>query len=977
MADLERDTLDQGQRTELAAALATQLDGQVRFDPVSRSMYATDASVYQIEPMGVVTPRHAEDVVQLVRICVEHGASITARGGGTSQAGQAIGPGVQVDFSRHMNRLLKLDTQAMTVQVEPGIVLDELNAQLKPHGLQLPLDLSTSSRATIGGMIANNSAGTRSVVYGKTIDYVLGLRAVLSDGSQVEIESLESGEWQRRCGQDDLEGACYRVVSQLAGEHRAEIERRYPKILRRVGGYNLDEFTALDRPFNLARIMVGSEGTLGMTTAATLRLVPLPRQQVVCSVQFADILEAMAATPLILKHGPTAVELVDRFILQTTKGRTEFEPLRDFIDGDPGAVLIVEFAGEEAGQLPDRIDALAADLQRAGLGHHVHRALEPGGQKRIWDLRKAALGLSMSQRGDAKSISFVEDTAVAPQHLRAYIERFQAILARHQIEAGFYAHASVGLLHIRPVIDMKTADGVEKFARIAEEVANLVLEYGGALSGEHGDGLARAPFQEKMFGSVLYGAFCRLKDTFDPVGLFNPGKIVRAPPLTANLRFGPDYVTPPVDSAFAFADFGGLVQATEQCSGVGACRKRLTGTMCPSYMATREEGDTTRGRANALRLALTGKLGLQGLTDERLYPVFDLCLECKACKSECPTGVDMARLKSEFLHQYQHRHGSTRRARFLARTERLAHWGSRLAPLSNWLAGGASGRWLAEKIWNLDRHRAPPPFARRSFLQWWVENGAQYRVGSAASQVVLFADTFTNYHEPQHAQAALRLAQRLGVGVEVAPRVCCGRPLISKGFLDQAAQQARETTRALAPLARADQPILFCEPSCYSAVRDDHPHLLEGAEKAAAEEVAAACLTVEEWAVQVMEEGAGSDFLRPGPERILVHGHCHQKALVGMQPTLRMLAAVPGAEVVALDSGCCGMAGSFGYEREHSGVSRTMGEHRLFPAVRELGDGAAVVAPGFSCRHQIAHGTGVQAQSPVGLVADLLNPVVE
>ena len=971
----DRDVLSEPQRAAFAEALKAQLEGEVRFDPVSRSMYATDASVYQIEPLGVVTPRRAKDVVRTVRLCAQHGASITARGGGTSQAGQAIGAGVQVDFSRHMNRLLDLDVEAMTARVEPGIVLDELNALLKPHGLQLPLDLSTSSRATIGGMIANNSAGTRSVVYGKTIDYVLGLSVVLSDGSLVEMGPLAADELARRRAQDDLEGACYRIVGSLAAAHEAEIGRRYPKILRRVGGYNLDEFTPSQRAVNLARIMVGSEGTLGMTVAATVRLVPLPRHQVVCAVQFADVLEAMAATPMILEHEPTAVELVDRFILRTTEGRTEFGPLRDFIVGDPGAVLIVEFAGEEAAQLPGRIDRLEAGLSRAGLGHHVHRALQPEAQKRIWDLRKAALGLSMSQRGDAKSISFVEDTAVAPHHLRAYIERFQAILARGDTAAGFYAHASVGLLHIRPVIDMKTADGVEKFARIAGEVADLVLEYGGALSGEHGDGLARAPFQEKMFGSVLYGAFCQVKETFDPAGLFNPGKIVHAPPLTANLRFGADYVTPQVETAFAFADFGGLAQAAEQCSGVGACRKSLSGTMCPSYMATRDESATTRGRANALRLALTGKLGLDGLADERLYPVFDLCLECKACKSECPTGVDMARMKSEFLHQYQRRHGASRRARLLAQTERLAHWGSRLAPLSNWAAGGVGGRWLAEKLLGLDRRRPLPLFARRSFLDWWALHQEQYRAAPTAPRVVLFADTFTNYHEPQHAIAAARLVQRLGAGLEVAPRVCCGRPLISKGFLDQAARQARDTARALLPLVRQGRPILFCEPSCYSAVRDDHPHLLAGDDRTAAEEVAAACLIFEEWAAHVVGAAEGAELFQPGPKRILVHGHCHQKALVGLQSTQRLLGAVPGAQVVALDSGCCGMAGSFGYELEHREVSLAIGEHRLFPAVRDLGAGETVVAPGFSCRHQIVHGTGVQAHSPAGLLASLLRPV--
>ena len=954
-----RDQLSSLEVDALRQDLENQIAGEVRFDPVYRAMHCTDASVYQIMPLGVVMPKTTDDVVEVVKLCERHGASITARGGGTSQAGQAIGAGLQLDFSKHMNHVLDLDVENRMVRVEPGMVLDELNAELKLRGLQLPLDLSTSNRATIGGMLANNSSGTRSIVYGKTIHFVEELSVVLADGSLVQMRPLSYSELEDRLTRTDREGACYRIVRDLASAHAEEIQQRYPQILRRVGGYNLDEFVSPER-FNLARILVGSEGTLGLTVAATLRLAPLPKARAVCTIQFDDLLEAMAATPVILEHNPSAVELIDRFILHTTEGRTEFEPLRNFIEGDPGAVLIVEFFGEDDTELPARIDALVESLQGRGLGHHVHRAVDKPAQERIWSLRRAALGLSMSQRGDAKSISFVEDAAVAPKHLHDYIARFQDILRKYDTEAGFYAHASVGLLHIRPVVNMKTAEGVARFEGIANEVADLVLEFGGALSGEHGDGLVRAPFQEKMFGPVLYEAFSQLKATFDPAGVLNPGKIVDAPPLTANLRFGVAYRPQEPETVFDFADFGGMVEAAEQCSGVGACRKRLTGTMCPSYMATGDETASTRGRANTLRLAMTGQLPQTELTDETLLPVLDLCLECKACKSECPTGVDMARLKSEFLNQYWLRHGVSRSARWLAQTDRIARWGSRLAPLSNWLISSSTTKRLNEKWLGLDPRRPLPRFAGRTFEDWWK---SQHRV-EREGDVAVFVDTFSNYYEPETLIATVRLAERWQNEVVIAPRVCCGRPAISKGMLEQAAQQAATTTQALLPLARQGLPIAFCEPSCYSAVVDDHPHLQRGIAKGEAEEVAAACVTFEQWAASVLNQNGGSlnSLSSPTVRRILLHGHCHQKALVGTDAAEQLLAKIPDCEVTVLDSGCCGMAGSFGYE--HYDISRAVGELRLLPAVRKLDDDGYVAASGFSCRQQVAHFTGVTALSP-------------
>ncbi len=955
----------------LRRALDGQLVGEVRWDRLSRALYSTDASVYQIIPAGVVLPANEEDVVTVVRACARHRMPLTARGGGTSQAGQAIGPGLILDCSRHLNRIREINADAGWARVQPGCVLDELNLAVRPFGLHFPLDISTSDRATIGGMIANNSSGTRSVVYGKTIDHVLEVKAVLSDGSVITAAPLDETELDQRCHQDDLEGTCYRTIRDLASRHADEIGRRYPRLLRRVGGYNLDRFTpGTSGPFNLAHILVGSEGTLAVTLEAKVRLVPLPKARAVLLVTFDDLLDALAATPAILAHKPSAVEVMDRYVLDGTRHNPEASRLRDLLHGDPVAVLIIEVQGDDAAELPSRMESIEADLRRRGFGNHYHRAPDPAGQARVWKLRRLALGLSMAEKGDAKAQSFVEDTAVVVEHLRDYIAEFLALIGRHGTRAGVYAHASVGCLHVRPVVDLKTADGVQRFESIAAGVADLVLKYGGALSGEHGDGLVRSPFQEKMFGSMLYEAFRTIKHTFDPQYLLNPGKIVDAPPLAANLRYGPAYVTPQVPTTFDFSAEGGMARAAELCAGVGECRKTRAGTMCPSYQATRDEQHSTRGRANALRLALTGQADLAGLSDPALHAVFDLCLECKACKSECPTNVDVARLKAEFLHQYYRQRGLPWRNRLFGNVARLARWGCALAPVSNWLVRSGPVRWLNEKLLGIDRRRLPPAYARRTFLHRFREL-PQGAVGGR--QVLLWPDTFTNHHEPEVGLAAVTLLRRLGCGVQVeAPGGlwCCGRPLISNGLLSEAVRHARHNVEVLHPLAAAGQAIAACEPSCLLTVKDDYPALVGRDLQAKATAVAAACLTLEELLDALWQEKKGPE-LRAGPAKVLVQGHCHQRALVGVGPMLRLLRRIPGALVIDLDAGCCGLAGSFGYEREHYEVSMRVGEQRLFPALCKEPD-AVVVAPGFSCRMQIAHATGRTALYPAALLVNLL-----
>ncbi len=945
----------------LQQELEREVQGEVRFDKISRALYSTDASVYQIEPVGVVIPKTREDIVRAVAVCRRHGCSITMRGGGTSQAGQAIGAGLQIDLSKYYSRVLEVNAEERWVRVEPGIVLDELNAQLSPLGLRFAPDISTASRATIGGMMANNSSGARSVLYGITIDHVLEQTVLLTDGSVVEFREMARDQVP---GGDSLEAACYRTVLGLAARHAEEIDRRYPKILRRVGGYNLDSFTDASRPVNLARIMIGSEGTLGIVLEAKLRLVPLPKAKAVMAILFHDLLESLSATPVILTHQPSAVEVMDKAILDNTRQNAGLEKIRaGFVTGDPASMLCVEFYADRREDLPPRLAALEQDLRERGLGYHYHSETDAAAQARIWSLREAALGLSMATRGDAKSISFVEDTAVAPEKLSAFIGRFLEIIRAHGTTAGIYAHASVGCLHVRPVINMKTADGVRKFEAIARAVAELVLEFGGALSGEHGDGLVRGPFMEQMFGSVLYQAFREVKRTFDPENLLNPGKIVDAPPMTENLRYGPKYQTPNPFTFFDYSEHGGMAGAVEMCSGVGACRKKLSGTMCPSYMATREEAASTRGRANVLRLAMTGKLEEAGLGDEGVYEALDLCLECRACKAECPVGVDVARFKSEFLSDYYTRHGVPPKARALGNVHRTAVWGSRFAPLANRIAASRPARWVNEKLLDIDPRRTLPAWRSDTFARW----SGKHPKGAGKTAVTLFNDTFTNHYDPEIGIAAVEVLDRGGCSVSVVRPGCCGRPLISQGLLSEARAQAAKLVEGLHTIAQRGEPILFCEPSCLSAVKDDAIGLLRGELQRKAREVAAVCRLFDEFAATLELP------LRAATGKILLHGHCHQKSLGLVPASVALLSKIPGAKIMDLDAGCCGMAGSFGYTKQHYEVSVAIAERRLLPAVRKMEPGDVLVATGTSCRHQVAELQGTKGVHPAVLIRDLLS----
>jgi len=952
--------------------LEARISGEVRFDRLSRALYSTDASVYQIEPQAVVVPRSVEDVLHVVSLATKHGTSITARGGGTSQAGQAVGRGIQLDTSKYFNEVLAIEPQERWARVRPGVVLDELNTRLRPHGLRFAPDISTASRATIGGMIANNSSGARSVLYGKTIDHVVDLDVVLADGTVANLHPLAPEAVAAKCAGETLEARGYRDVVRLAAECAGEIDRRFPKVLRRVGGYNLDEFVDRRKPFNLAKLFVGSEGTLGIIVSAKLNLVPLPKAKAVLAIEFDELLDALAATPLILRHRPSAVEVMDRFILDHTRESAALDALRrSILQGEStGALLCVELYGDTVEELAPRLEAIERDLGAGRWSCRWRRATAAEEQARIWSLREAALGLSMAMKGDAKSLSFVEDTAVAPEKLRDYIDRFLQIVRKHGTVAGVYAHASAGCLHVRPVVNLKTADGVRRFEAIANDICDLVLEFGGALSGEHGDGLVRGPFTARMFGPTLYEAFRTIKLTFDPDNVFNPGKIVDAPPLTANLRYGAGYDTRRVATEFDFDSYGGFGHAAEMCSGVGACRKTIDGTMCPSYMATREEKHSTRGRANALRLAMAGEPGASGLGDQDLLEVLDLCLECRACKTECPVGVDVARLKSEFLAAYWVRHPAPLRTKALARVHTLAKWGSRFAPASNLMARSAAGRWLGEALLRVDRRRRTPEWARTPLSRLFAARPAP-RAGRY--RLTIFNDTFTNYCDPDIGLAAADLIEATGGSVRLGSNGCCGRPQISQGLLAEARRCAETNVETLYDSAAAGEAILFLEPSCLSAVKEDAPALLRGEARRRAQVVADACRLFEEHLEHELTTTGAALRMTAGPARILFHGHCHQKAMGLAAPAHKLLSRIPGSAVVALDSGCCGMAGSFGYAREHYDVSRRIGERVLLPAARSLNPGDVLVAAGTSCRQQVAHFAGVRAVHPAVLIRSLLD----
>ncbi len=955
----------------LAEALRAKVSGDVRFDALSRTVYSTDASIYEMIPAGVVLPGNVDDVVATVNECRGAGVSVVPRGAGTGLTGGTVGTGVQLDLSRHMNRMGRLDLEARTIEVEPGVVLDELNKHLAPHGLHFAPDVATGNRATIGGMIANNSCGARSIVFGRTVDHVLSLTVVLADGNIVTFgeESLRS-DTGGAAGMDEAANAT-RIEHNLArirDEAYTEIQERFPKILRSNAGYGLDRLGPPGGRADSLKVLCGSEGTLGIIVCATLRLTPQPKHTGIVLLPFGHVLDALSATTVALRHGPSAIELIDRMILDAGRSFPALRARCDFIEGNPCALLAVEFLGDNAKDVSVQMDALASDPEVASCVPSPVKLFEPQRQADVWEMRKAGLGLLMSRPGDAHPQAFVEDTAVDPKHLRDYIERFSAIVDREGVEASYYAHASAGCLHVRPIINLKLAGDIERMRRIAEGVCDLALEFGGTMTAEHGDGIVRSCWLERMYGPVITSAFKKVKHAFDPNSLMNPNKIVDPLPMTEHLRYGPSFVSTPVKTFLDFSAYGGMAGLAGMCSGVGQCRQRLVDSMCPSYHATGDELHTTRARANALRVALSNRGLLDGLDDPNLKDVMDLCISCKACKAECPTGVDMGRLKAEYLARRHLVHGVPKRARLVADMPQRLSLPSHFPGLSNLAGQSKPIRALMERLYGIDRRVPPPRFARRTFRAWFRRYLKRRQIRPTRGPVVYFVDTWTNYFTPQVGIAAVKLLERAGFDVMCPHTLCCGRPAISQGLLADAKQMAEFNVRKLARFASSGIPIVGTEPSCILTLTDEYPQLVR---TPAARIIAKQTSMLETFLQRLLADEPEALKFTDRKIPLLYHAHCHQKALVGSGDAVELLHEALGDTSSEIPSGCCGMAGAFGHEVEHYEVSKAIGEQRLFPAVRNRGD-AQIAISGFSCRQQIEHHTGVTAKHLIEYLADAL-----
>ena len=965
--------VDPRAQTELQELLAQRLHGEARFDDYSRALYSSDASNHQITPLGVVLPETEDDLFAVVETAAELGVPLLPRGGGTSLSGAAVGEALIMDCSKHLAQIHHIDVESRTAEVGPGVVCTQLNVAAAKHGLMYGPDPASADRATFGGMIGTNATGAHSIRYGMTADHVIAVDSVLSDGTAARFEDMSIEGARLKANGGSLEAHIYASALTVRSNYAEAVIDRWPHTWRRSSGYSLNYLTQYtpDRPaawyqdeyppqsqFNLAPVLCGSEGTLAILRRAEVRLVARPKFTTLVVLGFESVALACEATPAILETEPAAVELIPRMLIERARTVPAYARRLGFVEGDPTALLVVEYAGDTASE----VQAAAEEL-----GRRARILSQPEEQADLWAVRKAGLGLLMSVPGDSKPITFMEDVAVPVEQLSRYVREVDRILEANGTHGEWYAHASAGCLHMRPLINLRRAEGVEQMRTIAEAVVDLAISMGGSISGEHGDGLSHTEYNERLFGPEIMRAFKVIKQAFDPAGILNPGKVIDGgTQLDADLRFGPDYVTIEPETVFAFREQGGFVGAVEACTGVGICRK-ADGVMCPSFQATKDETHSTRGRANALRAAISGRLPADAMSSREIYEILDLCIECKGCKSECPTQVDMARLKAEFLGQYQAVHGLPIRSRLFGEIAVLFGLLQPLAPLTNLVARTRLFRWILGQTVDIAPQRILPELATHRFSRMFKPpTGA-----STGKHVVLFLDTFTEFNSPEIGEAAVGVLSAAGFDVALVPgQVCCGRPLISKGMLTRAKENALRNVAALAPYAREGVKIVGLEPSCVSALQDEYPDLLP--DKQDATLVADAAILIEEFLVA--ENRLDQVQFVPGNEPIVLHNHCHTKSLRGSMATLEMLGAT-GRPVEEIPSGCCGMAGSFGYEAEHYDISMQIGELELFPAVREatMREGKKhVVAPGTSCRAQIRDGTAVVAQHPIQLLADLL-----
>lgn len=966
--------------------LRARFDGELHTDRLRRLMYSTDASDYKENPQAVAYPRHEEDIRELVRFAHKNQLSLIPRTAGTSLAGQVVGNGMVVDFSRHMTRILEVNEKERWVRVEPGVVLDELNIALKSTGLFFSPETSTSNRSMIGGMIGNNSCGLHSLIYGATRDHTLSIRAVLSDASVAEFASLDQAGFREKLDSEGLEGEIYREINTILSDEKnqSEILEGFPdpRVVRRNTGYALDELLhsrqflnegAKHKDFNLCRLLSGSEGTLLFISEAKLNLVPLPPvHKALVPIHFQSVMEAIRGNLAALKHGPTAVELMDKTILDCTKENITQMKNRFFLKGDPGAVLMVEMVDEDESVLEKRISAMEKDMKTAGLGYHFP-VLRGKDISKVWALRKAGLGVLSNIPGEGRPVSVIEDTSVRVEVLEDYISEFNQILDRYDLACVYHAHISVGELHLRPILNLKDPGDVQLYYDIALETAKLVKKYRGSLSGEHGDGRLRGEFIPLMVGEHNFLLFRRIKHLFDPEGIFNAEKVIDTPSMNTHLRYEPGHRSPEFSTWFDFSKEGGFMNLIEKCNGSGDCRKTEVtgGTMCPSYMATRDEAATTRARANVLRELLSEK-GLKKPFDQpEIYEILDLCLSCKACKSECPSSVDMAKIKAEFMQHWYGHHRVPVRTRLIANISRVNSMGIMFPWIFNQVATGRITAPILKSSLGFARDRSIPTLGRRSLRSWAKKHlrSLNEALPLDAPEVVLYVDEFSNYNDTTLGMTSIRLLNKLGIRVLIVDHPVSARTYISKGLLKKARQIARKNVAALSAVVSEKRPLVGIEPSAILGFRDEFPELVGKEHKDQAQALAAHCYTLEEYLDQAYEKGYfdKSLFTQEAAE-LKLHGHCQQKSMASTAPTRRVLSIPENYRVEEIPSGCCGMAGSFGYEKEHFELSMKVGELVLFPAVREAKEETLLAAPGTSCRHQILDGTGRQALHPVEIL---------
>jgi len=942
---------------ELGQRLRREIKGDVLLDDFSRGRYSTDASIYQLMPFGVVIPKDDHDVEVAVQIAAEAGIPVLPRGSGTSQNGQAIGEALLIDSTRHLNKILDFKPEAQTISVQPGLVLDHLNRFLKPHGMFYPVDVSTANRATLGGMTGNNSCGARSIRYGNMVHNVRAVEALLADGSRVHFGKLNGSTPQPAVPEQLLSS-----LLSLGQREAREIAARFPDLLRRVGGYNINVLTE-EQP-NLGQLLVGSEGTLGFFQRLHLDVQPLPSHKVLGVCHFPTFYAAMDSTQHIVKLGPAAVELVDRTMIDLARDIPLFAPtVNRFVQGEPQALLLVEFAGADRAEQLQSLQQLVELMGELGFPNAVVEATDHEFQHAIWEVRKSGLNIMMSMKGDGKPVSFIEDCAVRLEDLAEYTRRLTEIFEKHGTTGTFYAHASVGCLHVRPILNMKKQEGASQMRAIVEETLEVVREYKGSHSGEHGDGISRSEFHESMFGARMVKNFEEVKQLFDPEGTFNPGKVVNPHKMDDRqiMRFQPGYGPIAIDTQLDWSEWQGFDRAVEMCNNNGACRKAHVGTMCPSYRVTGDEQHLTRGRANTLRLAITGQLGKDAFTSDALYDTMDLCVGCKGCKRECPTGVDMAKMKTEFLYHYRAQHGLPLRERLIAYLPRYAHRLRGAAFLMNLRDRIPAMAKLSEKLLGLTAQRKLPTW-RKDHFKPIVEDAV---VAGGEKEVVLLVDTFNGCFETENAIAAMAVLSAAGYHVHCPLAedhkrpLCCGRTFFSAGLLDEARVEAQRTLEALAPFVARGVPVVGLEPSCLLTLRDEYQALLPGEQADALSDNA---FLFEEFLLREHQAARLPLKLKPLPQKqALVHGHCHQKAFAVMGSVHEVLELIPELKVELIESSCCGMAGSFGYEVEHYDSSMAMANLSLIPAIAEANAETLIVADGTSCRSQIQHGSGREA----------------